>query len=161
MPCSNDHEADPPPLEGATLERLTEGDLDQVCEIERGSFASPWKHEHFRFEILENPWAVNRVVRRGLEVLAYSSVWEIHGELKINNIAVHDACRRAGLGCWLLRRILAHARRGGCGVACLEVRPSNRAALNLYREHGFREVGRRKGYYQQDGEDAILMELVL
>jgi ribosomal-protein-alanine N-acetyltransferase len=161
MPFSNDDSADPPPLEGATLGHLEERDIDQVIAIERVSFRNPWRAEHFRHEIHENPRAVNRVVRRGSEVLAYSCVWQIHDELKINNIAVRVEQRGCGLGRWLLRRILADARRGGCVVALLEVRASNQEALGLYRAHGFVEVGRRKGYYQQEGEDAILMELSL
>ena len=161
MPCSSDHDPDPLPIEGATLDELADRDLTQVIDIERVSFRSPWRREHFGHEIRENRFAVNRVVRRGSVVLAYACVWEIHGELKINNIAVHPEHRRAGLGRWLLRRVVEHARRGGCSVARLEVRTSNRAALALYREHGFREVGRREGYYQREGEDAILMELSL
>jgi len=161
MPCSKENDADPLPIEGATLERLEERDLDQVLAIENASFASPWRREHFRYEIHDNRWAVNWVVRRGVQVLAYACVWELRGELKINNIAVHPPHRRAGLGRWLLRRVLAHAKAERCSVARLEVRTSNRAALELYQAHGFREVGRRKGYYQREGEDAILMERAL
>ena len=69
--------------------------------------------------------------------------------------------RRRGLGQWLLRRILREARDQGCRVARLEVRPSNTAALALYRRHGFSEIGRRKDYYRQDGEDAVIMEASL
>jgi len=158
MPCSSESDADPSPIEGACLERLEERDLDQVLAIENASFASPWRREHFRYEIFDNRWAVNWVVRSGDRVLAYACVWELQEELKINNIAVHPSWRRAGLGRWLLLRLLDHARAGRCNVARLEVRTSNRAALELYRAHGFREVGRRKGYYQREAEDAILME---
>jgi ribosomal-protein-alanine N-acetyltransferase len=158
MPCSSASDPDRPPLDGAQLAPLGEEDLDEVLEIENASFRSPWRREHFQFEIDENRWAVNRVVRRGSCVLAYACVWQIDDELKINNIAVHPVHRRRGLGRWLLRRILADARRGGCRVARLEVRPSNRAALELYRDHGFSEIGRRKGYYRKEGEDAVVME---
>jgi ribosomal-protein-alanine N-acetyltransferase len=129
MPCSSAHDPDPPPLEGAELARLDERDLDQVLAIERASFRSPWRREHFLFEIHENRCAVNRVLRHGSRVLAYACVWEIHGELKINNIAVRAEQRRRGVGKWLLRRILADARSGGCTVARLEVRPSNRTPV--------------------------------
>ena len=82
-------------------------------------------------------------------------------ELWINNLAVAPRHRRQGLGRWLLGRVLDGARERGCRVARLEVRPTNRSARRLYEAHGFREIGRRKGYYQSEGEDAIVMELEL
>jgi ribosomal-protein-alanine N-acetyltransferase len=148
-------------VEGARLATLREKDVDQVVAIERASFANPWKHDYFRFEIHGNRRAVNRVVRLGNEVLAYACVWVIEDGMKINNIAVHPDHRGRGLGGWLLRRMLEDARGKGCTVARLEVRPSNRAALRVYCDHGFREVGRRKGYYREKREDAILMEVSL
>jgi ribosomal-protein-alanine acetyltransferase len=135
--------------------------LDQVEQIEREAFASPWRREHFRFEIRENRYAVNHAVLLGDRVLAYACVWEIDEELKINNIAVRADMRRRGLGRWLLLRILEEARRRGRRVARLEVRPSNRAAIRLYRALGFHEVGRRKNYYQREGEDALVLEAPL
>lgn len=161
MPCSSTGRGDPGPPEGGRLARLSEADLDQVLRIERDSFANPWRREHFLSEIRDNAWAVNHVIRRGPQVLAYACVWQIHGELRINNIAVHPGHRRQGLGRWLLGQCLEHARRAGCSVARLEVRPSNSGAIALYRDHGFTEVGRRKGYYRPEGEDAILMEAPL
>jgi ribosomal-protein-alanine N-acetyltransferase len=135
--------------------------LDPLLEIERVSFGTPWNREHFRFEIEQNPNAINRGVVLDDRLLAYACIWEIAEKMKINNIAVHPAHRRCGLGRWLLRRLLVDARGRGCNVARLEVRPSNGAAIGLYREHGFREIGRRKGYYQGEGEDAIVMEASL
>ena len=161
MPCSSAPEPDPLPVDGARMSTLRDGDLGQVVAIERASFANPWKRDHFRFAIHGNRWAVNRVIRLGDEVLAYACVWMIEDEMKINNIAVHPDHRGRGLGGWLLRRMLADARGKGCTVARLEVRPSNRAALRVYRDHGFREVGRHKGYYRDEREDAILMEAPL
>jgi ribosomal-protein-alanine N-acetyltransferase len=136
-------------------------DVEQVVKIERASFASPWKPEHFLHEILENEWALNRVVEAGGEVVAYACVWCLQDELKINNIAVDRGARRQGVGRWLLVSLLAEAISRGCRSATLEVRPSNEAALALYRDFGFVELGRRKGYYAAEGEDAIVMALHL
>jgi ribosomal-protein-alanine N-acetyltransferase len=137
---------------------MRDADLEQVLAIECSSFGSPWKREHFAFEIHENPSAVNRVARKGDEVLAYACLHRLHGELKINNMAVRADHRRLGLGKWMLARVMREAARHGCTVVRLEVRPSNTAALRLYRGHGFREIGRRKGYYRAEQEDAIVME---
>ena len=162
MPCSNNPGGEPqPPVPGVKLVTLTEDDLCQVVRIEHSSFQSPWKREHFRFEIHENRWAINLVARQGDTVLGYSCVWELERELKINNLAVRVDYRRRGLASWILGRVLARAREGGCTQATLEVRTSNRAAIRLYEAHGFVEVGRRKGYYPAECEDAIVMQAAL
>jgi ribosomal-protein-alanine N-acetyltransferase len=132
-------------------------DLDQVLQIERVSFGSPWKMEHFLHEIDGNRWAVNWVVENGPRVIGYSCSWCVHDELKINNIAISEDRRRRGLGRWLFLNVLREALTRGCKSATLEVRPSNAAAIRLYRAHGFVEVGRRPNYYPSEGEDAIVM----
>jgi ribosomal-protein-alanine N-acetyltransferase len=137
---------------------MVEADLDQVLAIEEASFGSPWRREHFLFELLENRWAVNQVVKLGAEVVGYACVWHFDDELKINNIAVAPRLRGQGLGRFILRRVLADARRDRCVVARLEVRRSNQAARHLYESQGFREVGQRSNYYAREGEDAILMD---
>jgi len=134
---------------------MREEHLDQVLRIERASFASPWRHEHVVHEIRRNPHAVCWVFRRGDQVLAYTCAWILEDELTLNNVAVHAAARRKGLGRRLLRELLAYARSKGCRHVRLDVRPSNRAARSLYEAEGFVEQGRRKGYYRD--EDAILM----
>ncbi|MCP3978955.1 MAG: ribosomal protein S18-alanine N-acetyltransferase [bacterium] len=146
-----------PPVPGVTLDAMRESDVEHVARIEAVSFASAWQPEHFLHEILENRFAVNRVLRRGRSILGYSSVWHLDDELKINNFAIAAEQRRRGLGRWMLRHILTAAREAGCVHATLEVRDSNAAARGLYRAHGFVESGRRRGYYQREGEDAILM----
>ncbi len=162
MPRSNTPGSEPdPPVAGVRLATLKEDDLCQVVEIERASFRSPWKREHFRFEIHENREAVNLVARQGDVVLGYTCVWELESEMKINNLVVRSDYRRRGLARWMLGRILDRAREGGRATAKLEVRTSNRAAIRLYEAHGFVEVGRRKGYYRAEREDAIVMQAAL
>jgi ribosomal-protein-alanine N-acetyltransferase len=136
-------------------------DLEQVQWIERNSFSSPWQREHFLHELRSNRFAVNRVLRRSDRVLGYSCCWIVDDELRINNIAVHPDHRRRGLARRLLRAALREARQCGCSRATLEVRPSNGAAIRLYRQHGFVQVGRRHNYYRDEGEDALLMEASL
>jgi ribosomal-protein-alanine N-acetyltransferase len=135
---------------------MVEADLGQVLAIERDSFATPWSRDSFSHEI-RNPIALNLVASRGGDVLGYLCAWVVAGEIKINNIAVRSEQRGRGFGALLLERALAIARARGCAEASLEVRPSNREARRLYRRFGFRVEGRRKGYYQDSGEDALLM----
>ena len=136
---------------------MAETDLDQVLAIEMEAFPTPWTRDNFRFEIRANPLARNLVVRNGKQVLAYACLWVVGDELKINNIAVRAEWRGRGLGGALLTRVLERGRAEGCTDAELEVRPSNEVARRLYERYGFREVRRRKGYYQDTREDAIVM----
>jgi [ribosomal protein S18]-alanine N-acetyltransferase len=136
-------------------------DLEPILAIERASFPTPWKREHFLHEILRNPLAWNRVAVLGDRVLAYACLWLVDDELAINNLAVHPLERGRGLGGWFLRRVIAEAAARGCSRATLEVRPSNVAARRLYERHGFHETGRRRNYYAVEGEDAIVMTAVL
>jgi len=158
MPCSNHASADvAPPADGVCLVPMAADDLEQIVELESRSFGSPWKREHFEYELRENRFALNRVLRRENRIVGYACVWHLLRELKINNIVVHEGFRKRGLGRWFLARLLDEAATAGCCRAVLEVRPSNSDAVKLYEGLGFREEGRRKGYYQQEGEDAILM----
>lgn len=136
---------------------MAEDDLDAILEIERESFLTPWSRDNFRFEIRSNPFARNLVVRRDGGVVGYACIWIVGDELKINNIAVRSGWRRRGLGTALVRHVLERGRAEGCTDAELEVRPSNLEARRLYERHGFREVRRRKGYYQDTREDAVVM----
>jgi ribosomal-protein-alanine N-acetyltransferase len=140
---------------------MAEWHLEQVLRIERRSFGSPWTRNHFLFELRDNRYAENWVVELEDRVLGYACVWSQDDELKINNIAIDPQHRGRGLGRWLLRALLARARETGCRSAELEVRPSNAAALALYCSEGFQQVGRRKGYYSVEKEDALVLRASL
>jgi ribosomal-protein-alanine N-acetyltransferase len=148
-------------MEPVRLRGMREDDLDEVLAIERDCFPSPWTRENFLYEIRLNRAAANWVLEQGDVIAGYACVWFLGPELKINNFAVRGDRRRQGLGDRLLRALLSRARELGCRTAQLEVRPSNRSARALYRKHGFVEVGRRKNYYQLEGEDALLLERVI
>jgi len=134
-------------------------DIPGVMEIERRSFPTPWSESSFRYELLENPYASLFVARADQppEVIAFASVWVVDDEMKINNLAVHPLWRRKGVATRLLAFLLAFAAGQGCRQATLEVRPSNAAALRLYQKAGFVLTGRRKEYYTDTHEDALVM----
>jgi ribosomal-protein-alanine N-acetyltransferase len=134
-------------------------ELTEVLEIERQAFPAPWQRVHFLHEMQFNPAAfLRRLCLKG-HVLAYACMWNLPAELRINNLTVRADHRRSGLAGLLLRCVLDEGRERGCARATLEVRPSNVAARELYRAHGFVETGRRVNYYADEGEDAILMQL--
>jgi ribosomal-protein-alanine N-acetyltransferase len=135
-------------------------DLDEVLEIERASFSTPWSRESFLGELEGNRFArlwVCRIPGTGGQVLGYLSAWLIYEELRIHNLAVAPSCRRRGIAAGLLQHALRMGRDSGCQEAVLEVRPENQAALALYRRFGFHPAGTRAGYYSDTGEDALLL----
>jgi len=144
-----------------SFERMRSRDLDEVVTIERASFTLPWSRGAFLYEMEQNRVARCWVLKDADRVIAYVCLWEIGDEVHITNIAVHPGSRRRGLGRTLLTSVLDDARHRSLRVVGLEVRPSNQEALGLYDSFGFKVVGRRKGYYYDTGEDALVMELDL
>lgn len=137
-------------------------DLPAVMEIDQLSFPHPWSVESYHYELTQNPtahfWvAVAAAPPEARRVVGYAGVWLIVDEAHINTLAVHPDWRQQGIGEQLLATLLQHARAHGARTATLEVRASNRAAQQLYRRHGFVEVGRRKNYYSASREDALLL----
>ena len=128
-------------------------------EIENLSFPTPWSLSSFRYELLENPYSslFGGWLGEAGPVVAFASVWVIDQEMKINNLAVHPQWRGRGVGGRLLEFLIDFATQQGCLEASLEVRPSNLPAMNMYGQAGFRTVGRRRGYYSDTHEDALVM----
>lgn len=140
------------------LAPMTLDDLDDVLAIEKASFHTPWSRGAFRYELTQNRVARSLVVRAGGELLGYLCLWEIGHEIHITNLAVHPRHRRRGAARALLGTVLEDARRKHVELVFLEVRPTNAEALALYESLGFQVIGRRKGYYFDTGEDALVME---
>lgn len=140
--------------------------LEQLLAIEQEAFAEPWTRADY-LEEAARPIAhiLALVDEKGAEdeplLLAYAGFWQVLDEADINNVAVAAAQRGRGYGRQLLQAVLARALNLGCKRLTLEVRPSNAPALALYQSLGFVVCGRRRGYYQDNGEDALLMECVL
>lgn len=143
-----------------TIRRMESRDIDNVVEIEHLSFPVPWSRDSFVQE-LRNPLALYVVVEEGPEIQAYIGVWIIFDEGHITNVAVHPRARGRAIGEMLMEKIIEILTLQGLVWLTLEVRPSNSIALNLYQRLGFIQVGVRKGYYSDNGEDAIIMTLKL
>jgi ribosomal-protein-alanine N-acetyltransferase len=141
-------------------------DLEAVLEIERASFRTPWSREAFLHELERNRVAGLWVARGERSspapppapVVGYLCLWAVADEVHVTNLAVHPARRGQGVGRLLLGTLLVRHRALGARRAFLEVRPGNAEARRLYAGLGFREVGRRRGYYVDSGEDALLLE---
>lgn len=132
-------------------------DLDTVTSIEQETFAIPWSRESFRQELERNVAARYLVAETEGQVVGYAGAWIILDESHITNIAIAEAYRGRGIGKRLTQALLQYLSNLGACYATLEVRVSNERAQNLYRGLGFVSVGKRKRYYEDNGEDAFLM----
>jgi ribosomal-protein-alanine N-acetyltransferase len=138
----------------------TAADLDAIDELERHSFTTPWPRKTFE-EQLASEWARLDIARGAAGVVGFSNYWLVAGEVHILAIATHPDHRRRGIGRALLDHLLAAGRAQPATLATLEVRRSNLPAIALYEASGFRTVHTRKGYYQDNDEDALVMLLAL
>ncbi len=131
-------------------------DLPVLLRIEREAFPVPWSERAFRMVMRRDPGAV-LVAERSGRVAGYAALWVSADEAELADLAVAPEHRRRGVGRTLLRACLREAAARGAGEIFLQVRESNSAARSLYREAGFREVGRRTGYYRAPAEDALVL----
>ncbi len=139
---------------------MTEADLDEVMAIEKRSFAAPWSGRLFR-ETLAFPLSVNFVARKKVDnsMIGYANFYLIKDEAHMLNIAVAPESRKKGRAGELLGHAIQALRGRGAEEFFLEVREGNADAINLYRKFGFRMVGRRRRYYVETNEDALVMHM--
>ena len=141
----------------------TLADLDALDAIERHSFARPWPRATFEAELARDVARLD--VARAPGVIGFCNYWIVGdphgaaGEVHILAIATHPDHRRAGVGAALLAHALDQGRAQRAGLATLEVRRGNLPAIALYERAGFRTVHVRRQYYQDNGEDALVMLL--
>lgn len=139
------------------LRRLDIGDLRPLLEIEQLSFPTPWSGEVYLYELQQNHLAHYWGCFVGERLAAFGGFWQIVDEAHVSNVAVHPDFRGHGLGECLMRCLMAQGLAQGLKRMTLEVRDGNIIAQNLYLKLGFRQEGRRKGYYTDNGEDALIM----
>ncbi|WP_291648663.1 ribosomal protein S18-alanine N-acetyltransferase [Clostridium sp.] len=137
---------------------MTEKDIDGVFEVTNLCFSMPWSKSSITGE-LNNPLA-KYIVAKNLEsnsIVGFVGAWIVVGEADITNIAVHPNYRKLGIGSKLLSSLIVLCEDLNCSLINLDVRVSNISAQNLYKKFSFIENGLRKGYYEDNKEDAILM----
>jgi [ribosomal protein S18]-alanine N-acetyltransferase len=141
------------------LKPLTEAHLSDALDLDRACFGGLWTLEAYQRE-LDSPnsdlLGLFSPVSPG-ELLAMGCFWSILEEAHITMLAVHPQYQYQGLGQALLYSLLKTAASVGLERATLEVRASNEIAINLYQKFGFKTAGRRRRYYQDNGEDALVL----
>jgi len=139
-----------------TIVPMEERHLDDLARLERLCFSRPWSRQALKEE-LTNPAACVLVGEEAGEMLGYAGMHCAAGECYVDNVAVFPEARRQGVGRKLMEALLQAAAARGGEFLSLEVRPSNLEALALYRGLGFREVGRRRRFYDDPVEDGLLL----
>ena len=141
-----------------TYNLMTNKDVNGDFNISNACFSMPWSIESIEGEI-NNPLAKYIVARDEDSnlVVGFVGIWIVVGEGSITNIAVHPDYRKQGIGAKLLESLINLCTHLDCSLINLEVRASNYPAQNLYEKYGFVVDGLRKGYYEDNKEDAILM----
>ena len=135
-------------------------DLKGMYEVERTSFGSPWSYDSFA-ENFYNPFSIYVLAQAEEDVLGFGGMQVIFEEAHVMNIAVLSAHRRKGIAGKILELMVQEAKQRGATIMFLEVRASNTPAKALYKKYGFVEMGIRRKYYSDNGEDAIIMTLEL
>ena len=141
--------------ESLEIRRLSYADLPQVVAIERRAFPTPWSLAMFVLE-LSKPSGICLASVRDERVIGYLVCSRYDTVWHLMNIAVDDRMRREGIASALLERLFEIADKPSEQYT-LEVRTSNDAAIRLYERFGFRAAGRRRAYYHDNREDAIIM----
>lgn len=114
---------------------------------------------NFSIDVTNNVVCVRASI--GDTVVASLECWKVLDEIQINDVFVDVEQRRKGIATEMLNRLFAFARECKCNRVTLEVRESNNPAIKLYQKLGFKQVGERKNYYQDNGETAILMDAIV
>ncbi len=143
-----------------SLDVMKLDDLNKVIKIEREAFSNPWNRKFFKEELIHNSFALYLTAKIEDEIIGYVGCWFKNraNEVHIVNLAVKKNKRRQGIGTYLINEIVDMAKNLNAKSVTLEVRITNKAAIDLYKELGFIEDGLTRHYYLDNNEDALLMK---
>ncbi len=136
--------------------QMTAAQIPQVAALEQCCFADPWSENSVASE-LQNPLSLWLVAMDGERLAGYVGSQTVLGESDMMNVAVDGAYRRQSVGKMLIEALMEHLKARGSHCLTLEVRDSNTPARNLYASLGFSQIGRRKNYYRNPREDALIL----
>jgi ribosomal-protein-alanine N-acetyltransferase len=140
------------------VRKMTEEDIPEILELEKKCFSMPWTENMFICQVRLEDVSSCLVHEVDEKIDGYIIAWFGFEEAHILSIGVEPDHRGGGIADILLEEALAVSRGQGCLKVVLEVRESNIRAQKFYHKKGFRQVGTRKGYYSESGEDALLLE---
>jgi [ribosomal protein S18]-alanine N-acetyltransferase len=146
-----------------TINPISIDEIEAIVALDRLCFGGLWSIDSYRRELTnENSHFLGVSIAQDREpatagIIGFGCFWAILDEAHITLLGIHPHYQQQGLGQLLLCALLDRARSIDMARATLEVRASNQVAIHLYEKYGFQTVGRRKKYYQDTGEDGIIM----
>lgn len=146
--------------EAFKIRELSHEDIAAIIEMDAEIFHEQW-NVHIWLDELQNSLGRYLVLECDGTPVAYAGYWAVAGEAQITRVGVAKSAQGKGLGARVFAALLKDARENGMTSVTLEVRSGNAPALGMYKKFGFVAVGRRRGYYADNHEDAILMTLLL
>ncbi len=132
----------------------TESQIAEIAEIERQCFATPWTDEQIRSSDDSTVFFLAKVENKAV---GYGGMYTVLDEGYVTNIGVLPDYRRKGIGAKIVNSLIDYSKEKSLDFLSLEVRVSNSAAISLYKNFGFEEVGVRKNFYSNPKEDALIM----
>ena len=138
------------------IESMNSSHVAQIAQLEKICFSDPWSEKSVASE-LDNKLAFWLVAIEGDTVAGYIGSQTVMDETDMMNVAVHPDFRRQGIAEALITGLVEHLKTIGSRCLTLEVRASNAPAIALYEKLGFSEIGRRKNYYRNPREDALIL----
>ena len=138
------------------LTNMRQEHVAQVAELEKLCFADPWSENSVASELI-NPLSLWLVAVDGERVAGYVGSQTVMEESDMMNVAVHPDYRKQGIATALIVGLVEQLRKRGSHSLTLEVRASNETAISVYKQLDFQEVGRRKNYYRNPREDALIL----
>jgi len=139
------------------IDRMREEDIPTVQAIEKDIFLTPWPKNAYHRELAQNRQASYIVLREDGEIVGYGGLWKVFHEAHVTTIGVRAKDQNKGYGRALFAALIQRSYALGARWITLEVRPSNEHAIRMYEAFGFKAIGRRRGYYTDNGEDALIM----
>lgn len=138
------------------IETMNAAHVAQIAQLEKICFSDPWSEKSVASE-LNNPLALWLTAVEGERVTGYIGSQTVMDETDMMNVAVHPDFRRRGIAEALVNELVARLKSRGSRCLTLEVRVSNLSAITLYEKLGFSQIGRRKNYYRNPREDALIL----
>jgi len=151
-----------PELVNYRIRDIEISDVKGLLEIEKECFPSPWPEIAFLEEITR-PWSKGILIedKDREKIIGYAIMWIVYDECHLINFAINPIYQGKGFGNILMESVINYAKKKRAAYIVLEVRRSNKRAINLYKKYGFKIIGIRPRYYHDNNEDAYLMLLNL
>ena len=142
------------------IRSMTINDLEEIVNIEKDLYKTPWNEKQYRYELEENEFSYVFILEHNDVIVGYYGFWVMFEECDITKVSIRKEFQGMKLSNILMEDCFSRVKALGCNKINLEVRTTNESAINLYKKHGFEDVIVRKNYYGKN-EDALILSKIL